>query len=84
MSHATKTYQRSCRRSTRELTVHHRGRAATPALRVEVRREVLTTENEEKLARLALLQRLEHVHRKISVLLRLHERAAADQLDHIC
>ena len=84
MHHATKTRQRRCRRSPRELTVHRRGMVATPALRVEIRREVLTTENEEKLAQLALLQRLEHVHRKISVLRRLHERAAADQLDHVC
>ena len=83
MSHATKCPQRHSH-TERELAVHRRGRSATHALRVEVRREALTQERENGLTRIAALQRLEHVHRKLKAVRRLHERRVADQLDPLC
>ncbi|MFC1806070.1 hypothetical protein ACFL09_03725 [Planctomycetota bacterium] len=83
MSHATKSTPRRCR-ATRELAIHRRGRAATHVLHVEVRCEALPSEQEEKLATLAALERLGQIRRKVSVLKRLREREVADRLEPLC
>lgn len=83
MSYATKPHGRRCRRS-RHVDVRHRGRTAALELRVEVRCDTLAAAEADRLARLALLQRLEHVRRKLHALRRLHERGVADGFDPMC
>ena len=83
MSNATKCPERHTHAEC-QLAVRRRGPSATHALRVEVRREALTQEREDGLTRIAALQRLEYVHRKLKAVRRLHERRVADQLDPLC
>lgn len=83
MSHTTQ-FLEPCGHDTRELTVERRGCRPHHALQVEVRCESLSAEDEGRLAREAVLQRLEFLRRKMDALRRLHDHGGSDGLSSVC
>jgi len=84
MNHTTKCVaNRRRHRKTRELPVLRRSLPPAPALRVEVRREMLPAAEEEGLVRAAALQRLGQLRRRIDALRTVHLQAASNSIETV-
>jgi len=82
MSHTTECLKRRCDTS-HELRIRQRVRPAC-ALHVAVRHEPLPSVEEDRLTRIAALQRLDVLRRKINAVKRLQEMAASHSIDLLC
>ena len=82
MNHTTECLKRRCDTS-HELSIRERVRPAC-ALHVAVRQEPLPSVEEDRLSRVAALQRLDVLRRKINAVKRLQELAASHSLEPLC
>ena len=82
MSHTTECLKHRCHAS-RELSIRRRVRPAC-ALHVAVRHEPLPSVEEDRLTRVAALQRLDVLRRKINAVKRLQELAASHSIEPFC